>query len=145
MRNLSTFIKIDTEQPIVYKTKDADISLDADLLVQKSINEPLRLVGTAHVLKGSYYRIHNKKFVFKNSSVDFAGDPDKPILDITALYKTKKLEIMIHVTGSHTDPNIVFSSIPHMSRKKILSTILFDVQNDNQNMSEENMMLMMGR
>jgi outer membrane protein assembly factor BamA len=144
MENLSSSIKVNTEKPLIYKKEKADVKANADLLIHKSHKEPVRVLGTVEILNGSTYRLHNKRFVFKNSSIDFAGDPYKPILDLTAMYKTTQSEIIIHITGSIANPNVIFSSIPHMSRKEILSTILFDVPDNNQNISEENMILMMG-
>ena len=144
MENLSTSIKVHSEEPLIYKTAEADVKVNADLLIQKSTKGSVGLLGTVDILDDSSYSIHNKKFVFKNSAINFIGDPGKPLLDITAMYKTRQSEIMIHIKGSLTDPDVIFSSIPYMSRKKILSTILFGAQDADQDISEENMMLMMG-
>jgi len=144
MENLSTSIKVNTEKPLVFKTAKADVKADAELMIQKAHKESIGVFGTIKILDGSSYTINDKKFLFKNSAINFSGDPNKPFLDITAIYKTRYSEIMIEVAGNLQNPNITFSSIPHMSRKRILSTILFDVQDDTEHISEENMLLMMG-
>ena len=144
MTNLSSAVRVITAKPLGFKTDKADVKTDVDLMIQKAYKEPLGVLGTIKILDGSSYRISNKKFLFKDSTINLLGDPFNPFLDINAIYKTRQSEIMILVTGDLHNPNITFSSIPHMSRKRILSTILFDVQDHTENISEENMLLMMG-
>jgi len=142
--NLVVTVKVDTEQPLHYKTAEADIQAHADLMIQKAANSPVSVLGIVEILKGSSYRFKNKKFLFKKSTIDFTGDLANPLLDIVTIYKTRESEISIHITGSQTNPNLIFSSIPRMSRKRILSSILFDTQDNEQDLSEDDMMNMMG-
>jgi outer membrane protein assembly factor BamA len=144
MDNLNTYIRVKTEKPLIYKTEDADIEATADFLIQKSLKGPMNVLGTVEILEGSSYSYENKKFVFDKSFIAFAGDPKKPILDMTAIYKTTKTAITIQVTGSPPNPNITFSSIPRMTRHEILSTLLFASQDDAEDLSEDDMMKMVG-
>ncbi|PHS36768.1 MAG: hypothetical protein COB07_12110 [Sulfurovum sp.] len=144
MDNLTVSIKVNTEKPLVYKTEEADIKANVDLMIQKEQKNPASVLGTVEILKGSSYRFENKKFVFKKSAIDFTGDPNKPFLNIVAIYKTLNAEITIQILGNPSNPDIVFSSIPRMSRQKILSTILFGSQDNDEGMSEDDMMGMMG-
>ena len=144
MDNLIASIKVNTEQPLIYKTEEADIKINTDLMILKAPKGPVQVFGTVEILKGSSYSFKNKKFVLKKSIIAFTGDPTKPILDITAVYKTVTSEINIQITGSHTTPNIALSSRPRMSREEILSVLLFDSQKAAENSSEEDMMKMMG-
>ena len=144
MDNLNVFIKVDTEKPLIYKTADANIETNADLLIQKTTKGPVNVLGTLEMLKGSSYSFKNKKFVLKKGIIAFAGDPKKPILDIAAIYKTAKSEISIQVTGSHTTPNIILSSIPRMTRKEIISELLYGSQEGVEDTSEDDMMKMVG-
>lgn len=144
MTDLSTSIKVNTDKPLSFKTAKADVKTNADLMIEKTYNNPIGVLGTIKILDGSSYSISNKRFLFKDSTINLLGDPYNPFLDITTMYKTRQSEIMIQVAGNLYNPNITFSSIPYMSRKRILSTILFDVQDDTENISEENMLMMMG-
>ena len=144
MDNLSVRIKVNTQKPILYKTGDADVKAKADLQIQKAPRGPIYVLGTAELLEGSYYAFQNKKFVLKKSLVAFTGDPTKPILDISAIYNSLNYEITIQVTGSPQTPNIIFSSIPRLSREEILSVILFDSEEAAGSNSGDEMMKMMG-
>ncbi|MEA3418417.1 MAG: translocation/assembly module TamB domain-containing protein [Campylobacterota bacterium] len=144
MDNLTASIKVNTEKPLLYKTADADIKAKADLLVQKAPKGPIYVLGTAEILKGSSYTFEGKKFVLKKSIIAFTGDPNQPILDIAAIYNSLNYEITIQVTGSPETPNIIFSSIPSLSREEILSVILFDSEEGAGSNSGDDMMKMMG-
>jgi translocation and assembly module TamB len=144
MDNLLLRIKVNTAKPLVYKTNDADIKLKADLQIEKAPKGSIFVLGTAGIEKGSYYEFETKKFVFKKSIIAFTGDPNKPILDISAVYNSLNYEITIQVTGSPETPNIIFSSIPRLSREQILSVILFDSEEAADSTDGDEMMKMMG-
>ena len=144
MDNLIASIKVNTEQPLIYKTEEADIKINTDLMILKAPKGPVQVLGTVEILKGSSYSFKNKKFVLKKSIIAFTGDPNKPILDITAVYKTVTSEINIQITGSHTTPHIILSSIPYMNRQEILTVLLFDTQEGVGDHSEDDMMKMGG-
>lgn len=144
MDNLTTTVKINTEKPFVYKTEEIDMKANADLLIQKAEKGPVRMLGMVEILEGSSYRFQDKNFVLKKSTINFTGDPNKLILDIVATYKTVQAQINIQVTGSPANSNIILSSIPRMSRQKILSTILFGTQTNDEELSEDDMVNMMG-
>lgn len=144
MDNLNTFIIVNTETPLIYRTEDAKIEANTNLLIQKASKGPMHVLGTVEILKGSSYSYKNKKFVFDKSFIAFGGDPKKPILDIAAIYKTTKTAITIRVTGIPTNPYITLSSIPRMTRQQILSTLLFASQEGAEDMSEDDMIKMAG-
>ena len=144
MDNLSAHIIVDTKKPILYKTADADIKATVDMQIQKSPRGPIYVLGTANILKGSKYTFQDKKFVFKKSIIAFTGDASKPILDIKAVYDSINYEITIQVTGTPQTPNIIFSSVPRLSREQILSVLLFDSEDAAGSNSGDDMMKMMG-
>jgi len=144
MDNLSAHIIVDTKKPIVYKTADADIKATVDMQIQKSPRGPIYVLGTANILKGSTYTFQNKKFVFEKSIIAFTGDVSKPILDIKAVYDSINYDITVQVTGTPEIPNIIFSSVPRLSREQILSVLLFDSEDAAGSNSGDDMMKMMG-
>ncbi|RLA70711.1 MAG: hypothetical protein DRG09_02410, partial [Epsilonproteobacteria bacterium] len=137
MDNLATSIKVNTESPLLYKTDEADIKAKTELLIKKEANGPISVLGIIEILKGSSYKIENKKFVFKKSIIEFTGDPTEPMLNISAGYNTVKAEINIQIAGSLTAPEIVLSSIPYMSKDEILTSILFNPAANASEYSEE--------
>ncbi len=144
MENLMLSLIIDTQKPLVYKNDDADIKLKTDVVVQQIGATPLAVYGTATIVDGSYYMFQEKKFTLKDSLIAFIGDPSKPILDIMALYNSINYEIKIQVTGDPQTPNLIFSSIPTLTREQILSVILFDNEDAGDSSSGDDMMKMMG-
>jgi len=144
MDNLTALIKVDTDKPLLYETKDANIKVRSNLQIQKAPKGPIYILGTAEIEKGSHYSFQGKRFLFKKSIIAFTGDPNKPILDIIAVYNSLHYEITIQVTGSPETPNIIFSSIPRLSREQILSVILFDSEDAGDGSSGDDMMKMMG-
>ena len=144
MDNLNTYIRVKTEKSLIYKTEDAKVEANADLLIQKVSKGRMNVLGTIEILKGSTYSYKDKKFLFDKSFIAFAGDPKKPILNIVAIYKTTKAVITIQVRGIPSNPDIIFSSKPYMNKKEILSTLLFGSQEGTEDMSEDDMMKMVG-
>jgi translocation and assembly module TamB len=144
MDNLTALVKIDTDKPLLYKSEDANVKVRSDIQIQKAPKGPIYILGTAEIENGSYYSFQGKKFRFKKSIIAFTGDANKPILDIVAVYNSLHYEITIQVTGSPETPNIIFSSIPRLSREQILSVILFDSEDAGDGSSGDDMMKMMG-
>ena len=144
MDNLTALVKVDTDKPLLYKSEDANVKVRSDIQIQKAPKGPIYILGTAEIEKGSYYSFQGKKFRFKKSIIAFTGDANKPILDIVAVYNSLHYEITIQVTGSPETPNIIFSSIPRLSREQILSVILFDSEDAGDGSSGDDMMKMMG-
>ncbi len=142
--NLIVMVKVNSDQPISYKNDEVDIKANSDLLVEKAPNSALQILGKVELLAGSYYIFEEKRFDFKKSHIYFTGDPSKPILDITAKYKAVDYDITIQITGDPQTPNIIFSSVPRLSREEILSVILFDSTVGAGNNSGDDMMKMMG-
>ncbi len=105
---------------------------------------PLAIYGTLSIVDGSYYIFQEKKFVLKNSIIVLTGDNSKPILDISAVYNSINYEITIQVTGDPQTPNLIFSSVPSLTREQILSVILFDNEDAGDSSSGDEMMKMMG-
>ncbi len=144
MDNLDASVKVNTAKPLLYKTADANVRINTDLMIEKAPMGPLYVLGTAEIVKGSYYIFQDKKFVFKKSIIAFTGDPLKPILDISVVYNSLNYEITIQVTGDPATPNIIFSSLPRLSKGEILSVILFDSEDGAGSNSGDDMMKMMG-
>ena len=142
--NIDLLLNIKSKKPLIYKTKEANIEINPNMVIQQTYGSPLQVLGSVEISDGSYYRFKDKKFVLKKSIIAFTGDPKNPILDISAVYNSINYEITIQITGDPQTPNIIFSSVPRLSREQILSVILFDNEDAGDSSSGEDMMKMMG-
>ncbi len=145
IEKLTALVKVHTDKTFHYHSEAADILAKADLLIQKEQKGPFSLFGNIEIKKDSSYRIKKKKLVFKQSYLSFAGEMNNPYLDITLLYKTQETKISIQIKGELSDPVLIFHSTPYMNKRQILSTILFDTQDEIPNMDEEKMVHMMNK
>ena len=145
MDNLTIAVNVDTKKPLVFKQGPIDVQAKVNLGVHKAIYSDPMVIGSVDLVDGSFYVFQKKKFVLENSHLYFTGDPAKPMLDITAKYRTiKNTMITINITGTPTIPNILFSSVPSLSKEQILSIILFDSEEGAGSNSGDDMMRMMG-
>jgi len=145
IEKLTALIDVHTDKTFHYHNEEADIRANADLLIQKGENGPFSLLGTIKIKKGSTYKIKKKKLVFEQSFLSFAGDMNDPYLDVTLLYKTRETKITIQIKGKLSDPAFIFHSVPYMNKRQILSTILFDTQDEIPDIDEQKMVHMMGQ
>jgi translocation and assembly module TamB len=144
MDNLSILINVTTKKPLVYKQGPIDIQAKAELGIFKSEHAELMILGEASIIKGGSYTFEGKKFVLDRSNIYFTGDPNKPLLDVSVKYQAQNHLITINVSGTPATPNIIFSSVPALSREQILSIILFDSEDAAGTNSGDDMMRMMG-
>jgi len=145
MDHLSMAVNVDTKKPLVFKKSSINVQAKVQMGIHKAIYSDPMIIGSVDLVDGGYYIFQGKKFVLKNSHIYFTGDPEKPMLDITAKYRTiKNTLITINITGTPAVPNILFSSAPSLSKEQILSVILFDSEEGAGTNSGDDMMKMMG-
>jgi translocation and assembly module TamB len=145
MNNLTMLVNIDTKKPLIFKQGPINVQAKVSMGVHKSINSDPMILGSVDLVDGGSYIFQGKKFVLDKSHVYFTGDPSKPMLDITVKHRTiKNSRITINITGTPSAPNILFSSVPSMSKEEILSIILFDSEEGAGTNSGNDMMKMMG-
>ncbi len=144
MDNLSMLISVSTKKPLKYKNGPIDIQASVKLDIHKyEYSEPI-VLGGIKIHKGGSYTFEGKKFVLDRSKIYFTGNLNKPLLDISIKYKSLNHLITISVSGTPATPNIIFSSVPTLSREAILSVILFDSEGGAGTNSADDMMKMMG-
>jgi len=143
--NLSALVEVQTDKAFHYHNEEADIHAKADLLIQKKRKEALSLLGTVEIKKGSTYRIKKKKLIFGKSYIYFIGELENPYLDVVLYYKTVETKITMQIRGKLSDPKLIFHSVPYMNKRQILSTILFNTQDDIPDIDEDKMVHMMGK
>ena len=125
LKDLKLFLKIKSEKPLEYITKDINIEFYTELNVIKNHGTDLMVTGMSTITKG-YYQIEDKKFLLDESHLYFVGDPKKPLLDIKANYIKDQYMVHIFISGSADEPIVNFNSDPYLKQQEILSLILFD-------------------
>lgn len=125
LTNLKTYITLENDHPLNYKTQEIDIDLLNNLTLVKGYGEEFHLLGESHIV-GGYFEQEGKRFYLEGSKIYFYGDLAKPLLEIKARYQKDQYTIRIYISGSSDDPIINFSSNPYLSQRDILSLILFD-------------------
>ena len=144
MDHLTMQVNVDTQKPLVYKEGDADVQANVTLGIHKAVFSDPMIIGSIDLVDGGSYQFQGKKFVLERSHIYLTGDPSKPMLDITVKYKSLRHLITINVTGTPAVPNILFSSVPSLTKEQILSIILFDSEEGADTNNANDMMKMMG-
>jgi translocation and assembly module TamB len=144
MDHLTMQMNVDTQKPLVYKEGDADVQANVTLGIHKAVFSDPMIIGSIDLVDGGSYQFQGKKFVLERSHIYLTGDPSKPMLDITVKYKSLRHLITINVTGTPAVPNVLFSSVPSLTKEQILSIILFDSEEGADTNNANDMMKMMG-
>ena len=118
-------VRIASQRPVHYKTKELDLRLTPDVTLWKEPLGPIQLLGMVTVPTGSA-TASGKQFDIKHSEIYFGGDiPINPYLDLTIGHEVDYKKILIYVTHTLNSPIFLFSSDPVMSQNDIMSYILF--------------------
>jgi translocation and assembly module TamB len=144
MDHLSLLINIDSKKPLVYKQGPVDMEANVEMGIHKAVYSDPMIIGSVDLVDGGSYTFEGKKFILDRSHVYLTGDPSKPMLDITVKYRSLRHLITINVTGTPAVPNILFSSVPSLTKEQILSIILFDSEEAAGKNDANAMMKMMG-
>ena len=132
-KNVQLTLYIQSEKPLVFHQKNVKVELRPQMSLIKSFDGDLQMLGSIALAKEGYYIFQGKKFVLSPSSINFIGNPTRPLLDINLVYRRYGRTIYISVSGSATEPSLQFSSSPFMTRDQILSFILFDTVDSGNN------------
>ncbi len=144
VNNLSMLVNVESKKPLIYKEGPVDVKANLSLVVHKAAGTNPVILGSVDIVDGSSYRFQGKKFVLEKSHIYLTGDPLKPILDLKVKYKGLRHLITVTITGTPAVPNIMFSSVPSLSKEQILSIILFDSEEGAGTNDANAMMKMMG-
>ncbi len=144
VNNLSMLVNVESKKPLIYKEGPVDVKANLSLVVHKAAGTDPVVLGSVDIVDGSSYRFQGKKFVLEKSHIYLTGDPLKPLLDLKVKYKGLKHLITVTITGTPAVPNIMFSSVPSLSKEQILSIILFDSEEGAGTNDANAMMKMMG-
>lgn len=128
--NLTIDVNILTNQPIQYKVKDTDVTLEADLKLWKEAQKELELLGIVKILEGVHFE-SKKEFKVENGEILFAGAIYNPFVNINVMHTSDPYEIDININGLLDAPVVNFSSTPYLTQSDILSILLFNSTTEN--------------
>jgi autotransporter translocation and assembly factor TamB len=111
-----------------------NMTVGADLFIQKQPDAPMTIRGTANTVRG-FYEFEGRRFtVRRDGSLRFDGLPEiNPSIDVSAdrLIPNSGVTATVHVTGTAKSPKMALTSDPPLDESDILSLIVF-----NQNVNE---------
>ena len=96
----------------------------ARLAIGGTVDDPA-ITGRADLMRGSY-QFAGRRFDLDRGIIRFTGTrPVDPALDITAAANLQGINASIHVSGTGTQPQIDFTSVPALPEDELLSRLLF--------------------
>ena len=120
--------------PTAAKIGNVNMTVGADLYIQKQPDAPITIRGTANTVRG-FYEFQGRRFtVRRDGTLRFDGLPEiNPAIDVSAdrLIPNTGVTASVHVTGTAKAPKLALSSDPPLDESDILSLIVF-----NQNVNE---------
>jgi translocation and assembly module TamB len=102
-----------------------DTEIGGQVNIKKDPQKPFILLGSLNTIRGTY-SFQGKLFKFKRGSVSFLGlEEPNPNLDIQAVTRIRKVDIIIQITGTARDIRLALTSEPEMEQADILSYLAF--------------------
>ena len=127
---LASNIYINIEKNAWLKGKDLNIEMDGKINLKKTPNDPFHLLGTLQTIRGTY-DFRGKLFKVTKGDITFIGlDEPNPNLDIKAVTRIKKVNIVINIGGSAKQIALTLDSDPHMDQADIISYLIFGQPTD---------------
>jgi translocation and assembly module TamB len=103
-----------------------DSQWGADIRLRGTTAAP-RIGGTATVVpRQGYYNFAGVRFELTRGRIDFdEAGPIDPRLNILAETKVDDLSVSVAITGSASQPDIAFNSVPALPQEELLARLLF--------------------
>ncbi len=102
----------------------AELDLTGELALRKQPQQPAAVVGSAQVVRGSYY-FQQKRFEVRRGFATFdGGTAVDPLLDVVAAHRVRDVTILIFVTGRASDPKLRIGSESGLSESDALAYLL---------------------
>jgi autotransporter translocation and assembly factor TamB len=124
----NTFLDIDirAKNEIIYKVPAGEVEMKPDMNIRKELGQGAKITGKLKILDG-FYDVAGKRFLLKEGAVAFRGvEKINPLLDLHVEYdEVDDILIKIDIGGDKNRPKLNFTSEPMMSKKDILSALLF--------------------
>jgi autotransporter translocation and assembly factor TamB len=106
-------------------TSEGSIELMGQLQAKKNPSAELTLSGSIDTVRG-WVAVQGRKFTLQKGNITFSGEtPIDPSLDIIARYTLSEYLVDVVISGTGTQPSILFKSEPALEQADILSLLVF--------------------
>lgn len=108
-----------------FKGKDEFVEIKGDIQLKKDPHKPFVLYGSVFPVRGTY-RFRSKLFQIKQGELIFAGQEDiNPSINIEAVTVIDDVKIIILLSGTFEQLNLVLDSEPAMNQSEIIAYLIF--------------------
>lgn len=108
-----------------FKGKDEFIEIKGKVQLKKDPHKPFVVYGSVFPVRGTY-RFRGRLFQVKQGELIFAGQEDiNPSLNIEAVAAIDDVKIIIRLTGTFEQLNLVLDSEPLLDQSAIISYLVF--------------------
>ena len=109
----------------MFKGKDEFVEIKGNVQLKKDPQKPFVLYGSVFPVRGTY-RFRSRLFQIKEGELTFAGQEDiNPSINIEAVSVIADVKIIIRLTGTFEQINLVLDSEPAMDQAEIISYLVF--------------------
>jgi translocation and assembly module TamB len=123
--NLAMNVTVRIHRNTWIRHEQANAELEGRLQITKQPQEPVRIVGEIHTVRG-WIIYDQRRFDLQSGTITFrGGEKIDPALDIDARYTLPDYLIDIVVSGTANAPALQLKSQPPLAQADILSLILF--------------------
>ncbi len=108
-----------------FRGKDEFIEIKGNIQLKKDPYKPFVLYGSVLPVRGTY-RFQGKLFQITDGKLTFTGQKDiNPIVNVQAETRISDVTIIIRLTGTFEQINLILDSEPAMDRSAIISYLIF--------------------
>ncbi len=108
-----------------FKGKDEFIEIKGNIQLKKDPHKPFVLFGSVLPVRGTY-RFRGRIFQIREGELIFAGQEDiNPSINIEAFTSIGDVEIIIRLTGTFENLNLVLDSEPALAQSEIIAYLVF--------------------
>ncbi|MFC1857393.1 translocation/assembly module TamB domain-containing protein [Thermodesulfobacteriota bacterium] len=107
------------------KGQGLNTEIAGQINLKKDPGGPYRLLGSLNTVRG-LYMFQGKRFKISKGTVTFIGlEEPNPNLDIKAVYRVKKVDIIVNITGTAKAIKLSLDSDPVMDEEDVISYLVF--------------------
>ena len=137
LRVLQTELRVRLPRNVWLVGPETAVEIQGSLLVDKKVNEPFVIGGSAQAVRG-FVTYKGRKFEIERGRITFTGaDGINPLLDVVGRHDVSDYAITLHVEGDSRRPQLTFSSTPDLPEEDILSLLAFGKTIDRLSGSEQ--------
>lgn len=136
-RILQTELRLSAGGNVWVVAPETAIEIRGSLLVDKNLNEPFVVAGSAETIRG-FVGFMGKKFDLERGKMTFTGANEvSPHLDVVARHEVSGYTLALHLEGESRQPRFSFTSTPELTEADIASLLVFGKTLDRLSGTEE--------